>query len=433
MVERFDVVVVGARCAGAPLATFLARAGMRVCVVDRARLPQDTASTHGIQPTGVKVLGELGVMGSLLEVARPIERGTVVFDDVQIELDGVSDLVGAPMLNVRRITLDAVLVEAAEAAGAEIRPQTAVTDLIWEHGRVTGVRTAAGDVHAPLVVGADGVRSAVARLVDAPEYHRAPSGRVFIWAYHEGVAADRDRVWVGQRGDMGYLASSTDAGLFMAAVAPSVERRDEILADRDGVYAEALAGWPDLGGQVAAGSRVGPIRVMSNMCGYFRTSAGPGWALVGDAGHFKDPSPGQGIADALRQSATLAKAIERGAAGGDMDGMLRDWWEWRDRDAWEMYWFATDMGASGAAAPLTAAITREVAADPRLTEGLLRVLNHDVPPSEVFTPALALRAAVRGLATRRGERGALLREMGGMIVAQVRRDRAARRVPSRRT
>jgi flavin-dependent dehydrogenase len=426
MAEHFDVVVVGARCAGAPLASFLARAGMRVCVVDRARLPQDTPSTHVIQPTGVAMLEPL------LEVARPIERGTIVFDETQIEIDGISDLVGAPVLNVRRITLDAVLQEAAADAGADIRPQTAVTDLLRARGRVTGVRTTAGDLHAPLVVGADGVRSAVARLAQASEYHRAASGRVFLWAYHEDVPADTDRLWIGQVGDMGYLASATDGGLFMAAVVPSLSRKDEVLADRDGVYTAALAGWPDLGVPVASGSRVGPIRVMSDVCGYFRTSAGPGWALVGDAGHFKDPTPGQGIADALRQSSVLAKAIEQGAEGGDMDAALSEWWEWRDRDAWEMYWFATDMGVEGPPPPVTAAIMRRMASDRQLAEALMRVMNHDVPPSRVFTQRMALGATARVLMTRRGERRAALRELGDLVANEVRRGRAAGRLPSRR-
>lgn len=429
MAEHFDVVVVGARCAGSPLATLLARAGMRVCVVDRARLPQDTPSTHAIQPSGVKVLDQLGVMPQLLEVATPIERGTLAFDRAQMQIDGISDVAGAPILNVRRVTLDAVLAEAATTAGAEIRPRTAVTALLGDGDRVTGVKTTAGDLHAPLVVGADGVRSAVARLVRAPEYHRTKSGRVFLWGYHEGVVADHDRIWIGNVGDMGYLASATDSGLFMAAVVPSYERKDEVLGDRDGVYAAALAGWPELEAAVTSGTRVGAIRVMTDVCGYFRRSAGPGWALVGDAGHFKDPSPGLGIADALRQSVRLAEAIESGFDAGEVDGALRRWWDWRDRDAWEMYWFATDMGAAGPVPPLLAEMQHRVASDRRLTEDMMRVMNHDVPPSQVVTPAMALSAAAGAM--RRGQRRAVVREFGGLIAQQVRRDRAGRRLPSR--
>jgi 2-polyprenyl-6-methoxyphenol hydroxylase-like FAD-dependent oxidoreductase len=108
MTERFDVIIVGGRCAGASLAVPLARAGLRVCLLDRARFPSDTPSTHGIQPSGVRALRRLGVVEPLLRVAEPIERATVALDDTRIELDRISELVGEPMLNVRRVTLDAV-------------------------------------------------------------------------------------------------------------------------------------------------------------------------------------------------------------------------------------------------------------------------------------------------------------------------------------
>ena len=95
--------------------------------------------------------------------------------------------------------------------------------------------------------------------------------------------------------------------------------------------------------------------MMSRWHGFFRESAGPGWALVGDAGHFKDPTPGQGISDALRQSVELAGAIESALGGSsDADRVLRDWWSWRDADAWEMYWFAQDMGDPDRAPRLSA-------------------------------------------------------------------------------
>jgi menaquinone-9 beta-reductase len=105
--ENFDVIIVGARCAGSPLATLLARTGLRVCVVDRARFPSDTASTHGVQPSGVKILDQLGVLEKLLRVTPAIERPTVAFDDAEVEVDSLSDLAGAPMLSPRRVTLDA--------------------------------------------------------------------------------------------------------------------------------------------------------------------------------------------------------------------------------------------------------------------------------------------------------------------------------------
>nr|MBA2793340.1 FAD-dependent monooxygenase [Thermoleophilaceae bacterium] len=314
MAEQFDVIIVGARCAGSPLATFLARAGLSVCVLDRARFPSDTASTHGVQPSGVKILDRLGVLESLSKVSPPITRATIAFDEARIEIDDVRELAGAPLLGARRVTLDAALVEAAAAAGAEVRTQTAVTGLVEDRGRVAGVKTKLGELRAPLVVGADGVQSAVARLVGAAKYHETPAGRLFTWAYFEGPSADDDHMWLGFIGDHGFLAFPTDADLFMAAVVPSIERKDEVLADREAAHAAELAHWPALEARLVRAKRVGPVRVMSRG-GFFRESAGPGWVLIGDAGHFKDPTPGQGISDALRQAVELAPAVEKALGG----------------------------------------------------------------------------------------------------------------------
>src|SRR5205823_3710058 len=236
----------------------------------------------------------------------------------------VREWLGAPMLNVRRVTLDAIVLDAAAAAGTEVRTGTPVTGLVEEGGRVSGVTTPAGELRAAVVVGADGARSTVARLVQAAEYHRTPAGRVFMWAYFEDADPRHDGLWLGKLGDHAFLASPTDEGLFMAAAVPSIERRDELRADRETGYAQSLAHWPELEAAVAGARRAGPIRMMSRWHGFFRESAGPGWVLVGDAGHFKDPTPGQGIADALRQVVKLAPAIER-AVGGD-ERALRDWW-----------------------------------------------------------------------------------------------------------
>src|SRR5438067_10087901 len=126
--RRFDVVIVGARCAGAPLAVLLARAGLRVCLLDRSRFPSDTPSTHGIQPAGVRVLDDLGVGTRLREISPPIDDAVVALGRSRIEYRGITALLGSPMLNVRRMSLDALLVEAAAEAGASDMTQTTVKD-----------------------------------------------------------------------------------------------------------------------------------------------------------------------------------------------------------------------------------------------------------------------------------------------------------------
>src|SRR3954453_15303339 len=217
--EDFDVIVVGGRCAGAPLAQLLAGDGLRGCVMDRDRFPSDTPSTHGIQPAGAQILERLGVLARLPSAAR-VRHGRAAFDDVRPHLRDATDALGGPMLNVRRVTLDAALLGAAAAAGAEVRTGCAVTGLHREAGRVVGVDTREGRLRARLVVGADGARSMVARQLGAAEYHVTEAGRVFLWAFYEGAQAPEATVWLGKIGDHAYLASPTDSGLFMAAVAP---------------------------------------------------------------------------------------------------------------------------------------------------------------------------------------------------------------------
>ena len=426
MSDSFDVIVVGARCAGAPLATMLARSGLRVCVVDKDRFPSDTPSTHGIQPTGVQVLERLGVLETLLELAPPMVRARMVFDGDVAVVDDVVAITGAPVLSVRRPKLDQVLSGAAAKAGAEVRTQTAVTGLVLDRGRVCGVTTASGELRAPLVVGADGTRSAVAKLVGAREYFPTPNGRLFMWAYYEADPTNGE-MWIGKIDDYAYLVTPTDAGLTLVGACPSIDRRDEARANREAVYEAGVRAWPELHDGVAGARREGPIHTMANMHGFFRASAGPGWVLTGDAGHFKDPTPGQGIADALRQAEKLAGVIVRALDGSapSPDQALTEWWRWRDEDAWEMYWFAHDMGAAGPTPPLLRQVQRRIAADKELLEATTRVFNHELRPSQAFPPSFALRTLGQALRHGRGQRRAILREAGTVAVDEIRRRRMA--------
>ncbi|HEX5713980.1 MAG TPA: NAD(P)/FAD-dependent oxidoreductase [Solirubrobacterales bacterium] len=438
MSESFDAIVVGARCAGSPLATMLAREGLRVCLLDKDGFPSDTLSTHGIQPIGVQVLERLGLLDPLLKLAPPIRRMRMRFDDSRLPVADVVGICGGPGLSVRRIALDEILVNAAAAAGVEVRSQTAITGLVADGGRVGGVVTAAGELRAPLVIGADGTRSTVARLVGAKEYCPTTNGRIFMWAYYEADPTGGE-MWIGKVGDHIYLGMPTDSGLTLVAACPSVERRAEARADREAVFAAGLRGWPELHAGVEGARRLGPVRTMANLHGFLRPAAGPGWALVGDAGHFKDPTSGQGIADALRQSERLAAAIVRALGGGHdrPDGVLREWWRWRDEDAWEMYWLAHDMGAAGPTPPLRREAQRRIAAGPELATALVRVLNHELRPSQLFTPSFSLATLARALARRRGDFGPVVREAGTAVADELRQRRAwrstaAARKPARR-
>ena len=429
--KRFDVVVVGARCAGSPLAVMLARRGLSVCLVDRAQFPSETPSTHVIQPCGAQMLDQIGVLDAVLAAgAVPLNRMTMVIDDaVRIETT-VDANVTHPSLCVRRVTLDALLVDAAAAAGADVRTGLRVTGLITEDGRVTGVDTAAGPIHGQLVVGADGRHSTVASLVAAREYHVASAGKMFAWAYFENVRAREGRVRIGRRGALGFLAGPTDSDLYMAAIGIDMAKQAEFHTDRDANFTAGIRAWPELADVLADGRRVGPIRVLTNWHGYFREAAGPGWVLVGDAGHFKDPTPGQGIGDAFRQADRLAPAIEVGLGDTSPDASMQRWWRWRDNDAYEMYWFASDMGAPGASSPLNTRLLQDLAVDPKAIQMFVRVLNHEITPSQLFTRSKVARAAGRALRDRPDQLIATLKEIVSAGRQNARRARQRRISPA---
>ena len=430
--EQFDVVIVGARCAGSPLATMLARRGFRVCLLDRSRFPSETLSTHVIQPCGVAILDRLGVLDTVLAAgAVPLTRFTLVAEDARIDTAIDAEAFDMPALCVRRITLDHLLVKAAALAGAEVRTGTRASALLWEDGRVAGVQTEHGPLRARLVIGADGRSSTVASLVGAAEYHVAAPGRMFAWAYFEGVSNLEGHLRLGSIDELTFVASPTDAGLYLAAVCPPLATKDAFLADRVGSFMAGLGTWPELSDLLAGARRIGPIRVMTNWHGYFREAAGPGWALLGDAGHFKDPSPAQGISDALRQAEHLADVVEPGLGGAvSIDDELRRWWRWRDEDGYEMHWFATDMGAAGSSPPLATQFTRDIASDDEATEKLLRVLNHDIRPSQLFTPRRAGRAAVRAVRDRPDQIPAMVKEVASELRNEVRRSKQRHQPPA---
>jgi flavin-dependent dehydrogenase len=421
--ENFDVVVVGARCAGSPLATMLAQRGLRVCLLDKSRFPSETLSTHVIQSCGVAVLDRLGVLNTVLAAgAVPLTRFTLATEHARIDAVVDAGLFGSPALCVRRVTLDHLLVAAAASAGADVRVETPVGGLLWKDGRVVGVETAEGRLCARLVVGADGRRSTVADLAGAAEYHVEPPGRMFAWAYFEGVVEAEGRLRLGSLGELTFVASPTDSGLYMAAVCPPLAVKDTFLADREGSFMRGIGAWPELAELLHGAKRIGPIRVMTNWHGYFREAAGPGWVLVGDAGNFKDPSPAQGIADALRQAEQLADAVELGlGAAAGLDQELRRWWRWRDEDGYEMHWFATDMGAAGSSPPLASQFTRDIAGDEEATKAFLQVLNHDIRPSRLFTPRRLARAFVRAVRARPRQIPAMAKEAASELGKETRR------------
>ncbi|MCV7345204.1 NAD(P)/FAD-dependent oxidoreductase [Mycolicibacterium rhodesiae] len=423
----FDVVIVGARCAGSPLAARLARRGLDVCLLDKAQFPSETPSTHIIQPRGAQALERIGALDAVLSAgAATINSFTMVNDDVRIEGEFDESTFPLPGLCVRRVTLDAVLVDTAANAGADVRTGVKATGLITVGERVAGVETDHGPIRARLVVGADGRHSQVAKDVGAKEYSITPMGRVPVWGYFEGVADREGRLRLARLGENAYLASPTDDGLYMVCVAAGTDSG----AHREEAFAAALEGWPELADTLSGGRRIGPLRVMAKWHGYLRQAAGPGWVLIGDAGHFKDFTPGQGIADALCQVELLDQTLPADFGNAsNLDAANQRWWRWRDRDAYAMHWFASDLGAPGAPTPVITEVLRDISGDPEARRTLMRVLNHEVAPRELLAPRRLAVAVGRAVRTRPREIRTTGREVAVAIRNEVRRARMTRTVP----
>lgn len=428
--EHFDVVIVGARCAGSPLATFLARAGLSVCVVDLTEFPSDTLSTHMFQISGIEVLQKLGVVEKVLATGAPPITGCYMqFEDVS--MSGRPRLRPGdppiPLLCVRRVSLDVHLVEAARAAGADIRLRTRMLDLIRnEAGTVIGVRVA--DPHgqeytigADLVVGADGRLSGVAKRVGSRRYHVVSGERMSSWAYFRGVPPQREQqIYYHRHGDDFVVATHADDDLFIVAVCPSVECFDAFRVDSEGEFSGMIRRCPPVADLLSTATRVTKFRGLTRFEGFFREAAGPGWVLVGDSGHFKDPTPGQGISDALRQVDRLAGAILQGfSKPSQRDEALRNWWRWRDKDAIQHYWFCSDVGKRGAIAPVRLEILRQIASNDEQRKDFLDIFLHRRYPRQMFGPSALIAATARKLA--RGERAGTLSGAAQLIQEEATR------------
>lgn len=418
MSDRFDVVIVGARCAGSPLALFLARAGLSVCVIDQAGFPSDTLSTHMFQLSGIEIMKELGVLDAVLACgAPPILDTYMKFEDA--DLSGPPRLlpndIQIPMLCVRRISLDVNLVHAVTEAGIDLRLHRRVTGLLERDGRVRGVTVQSRDgktssIEADLVVGADGRASTVARLTGARRYHVVPSERISTWAYFRNVPREPvARVFYYRKDDDFIVAAPADDGHFIAVACPSLDRLDsEYRTDSEGWFMRTMARCKPVGDLLAGAERVTKFRGLTRFEGFFREATGPGWVLAGDAGHFKDPTPGQGISDALRQVKKLSQAIVRGLGKpGTLDRELNDWWRWRDHDGIQHHWFSFDVGKGGPLSPVMVEILRGIARNDETRKDFLDIFIHRQWPRNLFGLRALVGATGRLLANPARREGAL--------------------------
>ena len=418
--EQADVVIVGARCGGSAAAIGFARAGRKVIAIDRTSFPSDTLSTHLNFPSAVAEIARVGALPRYLRCGPPLCR------EVLLEADGAQCFnTFSPIEGINygtcvpRPELDLAMVETAREAGVEVREKTSLAALRRTGDRVTGVEIDNPDgshtaIDCKLVVGADGRRSTTAGKlgVDHP-YRGSRNGRGCAFFYMDdhlvGTEWHARMIQFRIRETHTLIFPCPEGRLLVLFMGPA-EEIPRWRKDADGMWARMLAENPRVAWRVGPAENRSKLRSTGDTMAFFRASSGPGWALTGDAGHFKDPIIGQGIRDAVRFGRLLGEYA--GPALDDpkkLDAKTRAWEARRDRECLPTYHWGNRESRIFPVSPLLKEGLRELSwSDPPL---LTQMFDRIQAPDRVLNPVRGARWAARAMLRRGTDRRALLAEV----------------------
>ncbi len=348
--QAYDVIIVGARCAGSATAMLLARRGHSVLLLDADRFPSDfEASTHLLWQSGAARLAKWGLLERLRETGCPPIR-KITLDLAVMSLEG-----NAPAADgideafcPRRLVLDELLLEAAQEAGVEFHQESRVRDLLMQNGRVHGVRWTTADggteeATCRMLIGADGASSPVAKMVGAAVLDEHPRHEGIIWAYFDNFPAEGMEFYSRPRRML--MVYPTNDGQSLVGSCVHQEDYAEVAREADTRMLEefeALA--PSLAARTRQATQSSRWLTRSTK-GFRRQATGPGWALVGDAGVTMDPITAAGISNAFRDADLLSAAVHDGLAAGDaIDAVVARFQDERDAVSIPLYEFAKESG-----------------------------------------------------------------------------------------
>ena len=390
MGKAFDVIVVGARCAGSTTAMLLARSGYRVLTVDRASFPSDTVSTHILHPLGVGALSRWGLLDRLIATGCPPIH-TYTFDFGAFTIAGAPGTDENPVAYCpRRTILDKLLVDAAAESGADIREGFAVEEIIVEGKRVVGIKGRSkhgGNVteHADIIVGADGRHSMVSEAVQAEQYREKPRLMAGYYSYWSGLPMDgRFESYIRDRRAFAVVPTHDELTLVIAGWphAEFTENRKDIESN----YLKAIELAPIFAKRLRNATRVAPFAGTA-VPNYFRKPYGPGWALVGDAGYNKDFITAQGILDAFHDAELCAKALDESLSGArSFDDAMAEYQRIRDERGGAMYDFTCQLATLEPPPPELLQLLEAVHGNQAAMDGFARLNAGTISPAEFFAP-----------------------------------------------
>lgn len=393
MTTSYDAIVIGARCAGSPTAMLLARRGHRVLLVDRARFPSDTMSTHLVHPPAVAALARWGLRDRLAATGcPPIERYSYDFGPVTVQgsprpVEGVGTAY-CP----RRTVLDKLLVDAAVEAGVELREAFTVEDLVVDGDRVVGIRGhARGGTtvteRARVVIGADGRHSLVAKAVGAQRYGEVPAVESSYYAYWSGLPTDGAQIVIRAEHHRGWGVLPTHDGLTCVVNGWPIAEFAANRSDIEGTVRRAHELAPEFAERIAAATRETRYVGTGDLAGFFRVPYGPGWALVGDAGYHKDPITAFGIHDAFLSAELLAAALHDAFTGRrPYDEALAGYQRDRDEHARAIYELTCEFAKLEPPPPELQQLIGATSTQQDAMDDFVSVMAGTLPAPEFFAP-----------------------------------------------
>lgn len=390
----YDAVIVGARCAGAATGMLLARQGYRVLIVDQAAFPSDVRlSTHLIWHAGVDLLHKWGVLDALRRAnCPPLTDFSLDLGELVLRGTPPGTQVGAAFAP-RRVVLDQILLDAAVAAGAEFRPGLSFEDTVTDKGRVVGLagKTADGQsvtLHTRLLIGADGRHSKVARTVGSPAYDEFDKdrGSYNTYSYFSGVSLHGVE-FLSRPQRMGYAWQTNDGLALVGIMQPAADARAMRSDVESHFFTELSAMSPDLAARVRAGQREDDW-LSAAIPSFCRQAAGPGWALVGDAGITVDPITAAGITNALRDAELLAGLAGAGLSGAvSLDDALADYEPRRNAVSQPLHHFAQQMAALAPPTDDVIQLFGALAGNQPQIDRYFGLFGQTVSPADFFSPA----------------------------------------------
>lgn len=404
MEHRYDAIVVGARCAGSPAAMLLARKGYKVLVVDRTTFPSDTISTHLIHAPGVSLLKRWGLLDAVIATGCP-PIDTYVFDFGPFAISGNAGTDDAPVSYApRRTVLDKLLVDAASAAGAEVREGFTVEDVLVEEGQVVGIRGHARGgkpiaERARVVIGADGRHSAVAECVRPEQYDEKPELLAGYYTYWSGLPmGGRFEAYVLPYCSFAAWPTNDDQTLVIAGWPYSQFEANK--KDIEGNYHRVIDMAPGFAARMRAARREERF-LGTGVLNYFRRPFGPGWALVGDAGYNRDFITAQGIQDAFRDAELCATALDSYFTGSSSFAeAMSDYQNTRDNRVAAMYEFTAGFASQEPPPPDMQQLLAAMSGNQEAMDGFVKVTAGVISPPDFFTEANVKRIFAAA-ATRR--------------------------------